>query len=344
MRYKIFGRSGLRVSELCLGTMTFGEAWGWGASKAESAAMLDAFLDAGGNFLDTANRYTDGQSELFLGELLGDRRERVVLGSKYSLTEDPSDPNAGGNHRKALKRSIEGSLRRLRTDYLDILWLHLWGGLTPIDEVMRALDDLVRAGTVLALGISNTPAWVVARAMTLAEQRGWTPFSGLQVRHSLLEREAERELIPMAEALGLCVTPWAPLAGGALTGKYRRGQARPDGARYGEGAWGDAVLTERAFQVIDALLGVAEELGRSPAQVALNWLASRRRPVTVPILGARRSDQLRDTLKAVEFKLDDEQRRRLDEASRQPLGYPHDHLAGDRAGVHGRSWELIDRS
>ena len=220
MEYRFFGRSGLRVSELALGTMTFGEAWNWGASQQESAAILDAYLDRGGNFVDTANVYTNGQSENFLGATMADRRGRIVLSTKYTLAREEGNPNAAGSHRKNLKESLDASLRRLNTDYIDIYWVHIQDAFTPIDETMRALDDAVRAGKVLYVGISDAPAWWVARANTLAEWRDWSRFVGLQIQYNLIERTSERELIPMAEALDIAVCAWSPLAGGALTGKY----------------------------------------------------------------------------------------------------------------------------
>ena len=220
MRYKLLGNSGLRVSELCLGTMTFGEDWGWGASKEDSRALFDAYREAGGNFIDTANFYTGGTSERFVGEFIASERDRFVVATKYTLTMRPGDPNASGNHRKNMIQSVEASLRRLGTDYIDLYWLHAWDYLTPVEEVMRGLDDLVRAGKVLYVGVSDTPAWIVSQANTLAALRGWTPFVGLQIEYSLIERTVERELLPMAEAFGLTILAWSPLGSGVLTGKY----------------------------------------------------------------------------------------------------------------------------
>jgi aryl-alcohol dehydrogenase-like predicted oxidoreductase len=212
MRYQLLGRSGLRVSELCLGTMTFGEDWGWGAPKDTSRAIFEAFTEAGGNFLDTANLYTNGTSERLLGEFIHSRRDRYVVATKYTLNMDAQgDPNGAGNHRKSMIQSVEGSLKRLNTDYIDLYWVHAWDTLTPVEEMMRAFDDLVRAGKILYIGASDFPAWQVARANTMAELRGWTSFSALQIEYSLIERTVERELIPMANGMGLTVTPWAPL-------------------------------------------------------------------------------------------------------------------------------------
>jgi aryl-alcohol dehydrogenase-like predicted oxidoreductase len=253
MRYTLLGRSGLRVSEVALGTMTFGEAWGWGASKDESHRIFDAYVEVGGNFVDTACNYTDGQSEEIVGELVASDRDHFVVATKYTLTSRPADPNAGGNHRKNLVHTLEASLRRLRTDYVDLLWLHMWDGLTPVEEVVRALDDLVSSGKVLYVGISDTPAWVVSRAVTLAEQRGWAPFVAVQAPYSLLDRDVERELLPMASSLGMTLTPWGTLEGGALTGKYLAETATDEPRRYdGVGPRANAIAREA--------IAIAEEL------------------------------------------------------------------------------------
>src|SRR6476646_5332605 len=227
MNYRLLGKSGLRVSEFCLGTMTFGEDWDWGSSKDDAKKIYDAFREAGGNFIDTANFYTCGTSETFLGEFMKGHRESVVLATKYTNAAPGTDPNAAGNHRKSMVQAVEASLKRLKTDYIDLYWVHIWDGLTPVEEVMRGLDDLVRQGKVLYVGISDAPAWWIAQANTLASLRGWSPFIGLQIEYSLIERTVERELIPMAKALNIGVTAWSPLAGGVLTGKYH-GQAPAD--------------------------------------------------------------------------------------------------------------------
>src|SRR6266849_6128795 len=219
MKYPLFGNSGLRVSEASLGTMTFGEDWGWGAAKDESRKIYEAYREAGGNFIDTANMYTNGSSENLVGEFIHDHRQSVVLATKYTNAMAGNDPNAAGNHRKSMVQALEASLRRLKTDYIDLYWLHIWDQMM-VEEVMRAFDDFVRAGKVLYIGISDAPAWWVARANTLAELRGWTQFVGLQIEYNLIERTPERELLPMAGALGLTITPWSPLASGWLTGKY----------------------------------------------------------------------------------------------------------------------------
>src|SRR5271163_2857864 len=227
MRYKLLGKSGLRVSEVCLGTMTFGEDWGWGASPEESRKVFDTFLEAGGNFIDTANVYTNETSEQLLGEFMAGHRDKIVLATKYTNAGPGKDPNAAGNHRKSMVQALEASLNRLKCDYIDLYWLHIWDQITPIEEVMRAFDDLLRQGKILYAGVSDMPAWLVARANTLAELRGWTSFVGLQIEYSLIERTPERDLLPMAADLGVGVTAWSPLAGGVLTGK----QLEPGGAK-----------------------------------------------------------------------------------------------------------------
>ncbi len=230
MKYRLLGKSGLRVSEAALGTMTFGEEWEWGSPKAEAQKIYETYREAGGNFIDTANLYTNGTSERFVGEFIQGHRESVVLATKYSNARPGSDPNAAGNHRKSMMQAVEASLKRLQTNYIDLYWVHIWDGITPVEEVMRGLDDLVRQGKVLYVGISDAPAWWIAQANTLAELRGWTQFIGLQIEYSLIERTVERELIPMAKALNLGVLAFSPLAKGVLTGKYH-GEGKPDGGR-----------------------------------------------------------------------------------------------------------------
>jgi aryl-alcohol dehydrogenase-like predicted oxidoreductase len=344
MRYRLLGRSGLRVSELCLGTMTFGEEWGWGASREESRRIFDAFVAAGGNFIDTANRYTDGTSEKLVGEFVAAERDRFVVATKYTIFTRKNDPNASGNHRKNMVRSLEASLERLGTDYVDLYWVHAWDSFTPVDELMRALDDLVRAGKVLYVGISDTPAWVVAQANTLAESRGWTPFTALQIEYSLIQRTVERELLPMARALDLAVTPWAPIGGGVLSGKYNAPGGPTEPARF-SGRPGVARLGQRNLEIAEVVRTIGAEAGRSAAQVALNWVRQQHAGgVIVPIVGARRLSQIQDLLAALEWRLGEEQLRRLDEASRIELGFPHDFLASDsiRDLVHGGMFGAID--
>lgn len=345
MRYKLLGNSGLRVSELCLGTMAFGEDWGWGASKDESGRIVDAFAEAGGNFIDTADNYTNGTSERYVGELISSDRDRWVLATKYTLSRDPSDPNGAGNHRKSLVRALDASLERLGTDYVDLLWVHIWDFVTPVEEVMRALDDQVRAGKVLYLGISDTPAWIVARANTLAEQRGWTPFVALQGQYSLVERTVERDLAPMCEALDLALTAWSPLGMGVLTGKYRAGGEAPtEDDRLGHASMqGNAFLTERNLRIAETVSGVADEAGATPAQVALSWL--RHRPgVVIPIVGARREAQIRDSLGALNVELDDDQLARLDQESKVDLGFPHEFIdsVAKQSSTFGDAYSLLD--
>jgi aryl-alcohol dehydrogenase-like predicted oxidoreductase len=343
MRYKLLGNSGLRVSELCLGTMTFGEIWGWGSSKDESREILDAFFEAGGNFIDTANVYTNGTSESLLGEFLKADRDRAVLATKYTNSMPGADPNAGGNQRKNMMRSVEASLKRLQTDYIDLYWVHVWDQITPIEEMMRALDDLVRQGKLLHVGVSDMAAWAVARANTLAEWKNWTPFVGLQIEYSLIERTVERELLPMAEALGLGVTAWSPLAGGVLTGKYAEGQAAPDARMNSEMMKAFSRDNERTRPVVALVKAVSREVGRSSAQVALAWLRQRPIPI-IPIIGARRLEQFRDNLACLNLTLNEAQLGRLDAASRVELGFPHDLYALDRVKgmVYGGMRDRID--
>lgn len=343
MRYRLLGKSGLRVSQLCLGTMTFGEDWGWGSSKDESRQILDAFFEAGGNFIDTANVYTNGTSESLLGEFLKGDRDRAVLATKYTNAMPGTDPNAGGNQRKNMMRSVETSLKRLQTDYIDLYWLHIWDKITPLDEVMRAFDDLVRQGKILHAGVSDMAAWAVARASTLAELRGWTPFVGLQIEYSLIERTVERELIPMAEALGLGVTAWSPLAGGVLTGKYVEGKAEADARMNSEMMKGYNREDERARRVVSEVQAVARDVGRSPAQVALAWLRQRPVPI-IPIVGARRLEQFRDNLACLDLQLNTSQVERLNTASQIELGFPHDFYGRDlvKRLVYGGLRDRID--
>ena len=330
MRYRLLGSSGLRVSEAALGTMTFGEDWGWGTAKDESRKVYDAFREAGGNFIDTANVYTNGSSEAFLGEFMKDHREGVVLATKYSNAFPGKDPNAAGNHRKSMVQAVEASLKRLQTGYIDLYWVHIWDGLTPVEEVMRALDDLVRQGKVLYVGISDAPAWWVAHANALAHPRGWLPFVGLQVEYSLMERTPERELMPMAQALNIGFTAWSPLAGGALTGKYH-GYGSSEQARLSSDTLKDfRPEQQRADRVVAAVKQVSDQVGRSMAQVALAWLRYRRVPV-IPILGARKLTQLQDNLASLDLALLPDQVKILDDASHIDLGFPQELYAKELA-------------
>ncbi|MEW9532381.1 aldo/keto reductase [Microbispora sp. NPDC049125] len=335
MRYRTLGASGLRVSDLILGAMTFGEQGGVGAPLPECRKMLDLYAEAGGNMIDTAVNYRDGASERILGELLEGRRESFVLGTKYTVSRDRADPNAAGNHRKNLRASLETSLRRLRTDYLDLYWVHMWDRDTPIEETMRALDDAVQAGKVLYVGISDAPAWVVSRANTLAQWHGWSPFIGLQVPYSLLQRDIERELLPMAESLGLGVTAWSPLGGGVLSGKYTRKDAAATGGRLNAES-----LSARDHAVAQVVQDVADDLGATPSQVAIAWTASRSRAVR-PIVGARSADQLRDNLAAVDLTLPPESVARLEQAAEFTLGFPGDFITQTSPWVFGSA--LVDQ-
>jgi aryl-alcohol dehydrogenase-like predicted oxidoreductase len=324
MKYRLMGKSGLRVSELALGAMTFGTP-GWGADKDESRAVFDRFREAGGNFIDTANVYSAGTSESFLGEFMAGERERIVLATKYTGQTRSRDVNAAGNSRKNLMESLHASLRRLHTDYVDLYWVHARDFTTPIEEVMRALDDVVRQGKVLYVGVSDTPAWEVARANTLAELRGWSAFVGLQIRYSLLDRAVERELLPMARAMDLTITPWDVLGSGVLAGKYNDNPAEAGRAKL------RGFVSERALGIAGEVIKVAQELGRTPAQVALNWVRQGQ-GVIVPLVGARTRAQLDDNLGCLEFSLTPEVKQRLDEASKIELGFPHEFLQQFRAG------------
>jgi len=325
VNYQLLGKSGLRVSEICLGTMTFGEEWGWGAPPEEARRVFDLFAGRGGNFIDTANRYTDGTSESLVGEFVASDRDLFVVGSKYTLSTRADDPNASGNQRKNIVQALEASLRRMKLDYLDLYWVHAWDGVTPLEEVLRAFDDLVRAGKILYAGISDAPAWVVARANTIADLRGWTPFAGLQVEYSLIQRSAERELLPMAQALGIGLTPWAPLGGGLLSGKYSAGRLPADSKRR---TVMDKRLSDRNLAIATAVLKIAGELRRPASQVALNWVRQKF-PGAVPIVGARTVAQMEENLGCLEFELPQEELRRLDEASAIDPGFPRDFLRSE---------------
>jgi aryl-alcohol dehydrogenase-like predicted oxidoreductase len=315
MKYKLLGRTGLKVSELCLGTMGFGTESGWGADKTASFSIMEAFANAGGNFLDTANIYKLGTSEKIIGEFINPRdRDYFVIATKYSLRDNNSNPNASGNNRKNMMRSIEQSLQRLKTDFVDVLYLHIWDDLTPIDEVLRGIDDLIRQGKVNYAAISDTPAWVVSMGNTLAEAKGWTQFAAIQVEYSLLQRTPERDLIPMANHFGMTVTPWAPLAGGALTGKYLRGEKgriKPESNR----------RDDNSTRITREVIAVAENLGVEPGNVALQW--TRQQGFNcIPIVGATRLEQLQENLKVIDLVLPPEDVNRLNEASAIDLGFP----------------------
>jgi len=342
MKYRLFAKSGLRVSEAALGTMTFGQERGWGAPKDESRKVYDAFREAGGNFIDTANIYTDGTSESFLGEFLEGHRDSVVLATKYSNAAPGNDPNAAGNHRKSMMQAVEASLKRLRTDYIDLYWVHIWDAITPVEEVMRGLDDLVRLGKVLYVGISDVPAWWIAQANTLADLRGWSRFIGLQIPYNLIERTVERELIPMAKALDIGVTAWSPLSNGVLTGKYHGHGGSELGRMNSETMKTFMPEQQRATRVVAAVKIVSEQTGRSMAQVALAWLRYRPVPV-IPIIGARKLTQLQDNLASFDLELSAEHLKSLEEASRVELGFPQDLYAIKAVGAirYGGTWDRL---
>ena len=342
MQYKLLGKSGLRVSELCLGTMTFGEDWGWGASKEESQKIYDVFREAGGNFIDTANIYTNGTSEKFVGEFIASERDAIVLATKYTNGVDSGNANGAGNHRKSMVQSVEASLKRLNTDYIDVLWLHTWDFMTPVEEVMRAFDDLVRAGKVLYIGVSDTPAWVVSQCNTLAQLRGWTQFIGLQIEYSLIQRTVERELLPMANTMEIGVTAWSPLANGWLTGKYTNGKDDGESKRLDdESMQGFMEKSDRNKSIALEVDKVAQQTGYSSPQVALSWLLNKG---VIPIVGARKVSHVEDNLKCVDVKLSDEQIEQLDNVSQIQLGFPHDFFTADmvRNFVYNGTFDKID--
>jgi aryl-alcohol dehydrogenase-like predicted oxidoreductase len=320
--YITLGRSGLRVSPFCLGAMTFGEDLGWGSSVEESQQIIDRFIEFGGNFIDTANFYTKGHSEKIIGDHVGRhsaRRDRLVIATKFSGNLYPGDPNGGGSGRKSIIAACENSLRRLQTDYIDLYWLHNWDVHTPIEETMAALEDLVRAGKVRYLGVSDTPAWKIAEANVTARFRGWSAFVGLQIEYSLLERTVEQELVPMARELGVGITPWSPLKGGVLSGKYTRhnaGQIKPD-----RGFIADTVFTEKTYAIVDELDIIAKAHESTVARVALAWVQAQP-GVTSTLIGARRLAQLEDNLKALDVKLSAEELSRLDALTKPTFGFP----------------------
>lgn len=336
MKYQLLGRSGLRVSELALGTMTFGTEWAWGADRDESLRQFEAFGNAGGNFIDTANRYTEGTSERFLGEFIKSDRHRWVVATKYTLFDRRGDPNFSGNHRKNMMRSVEESLRRLDTEFIDLFWVHMWDFTTPVDEVLRGLDDLVRSGKVGYIGISDTPAWVVSQANTMAELQGWTRFVGLQVEYSLLQRAPERDLLPMARQFGMAVTPWGAIGGGALTGKYLTGESA------GRVSVKSARRSDRANKIAKKVVAVAQKMGVSPAAVAIQWTRQRDGLRVIPIIGARTAAQLTDSMSCLNFQIPPKLMDELNAVSAIELGFPHDFLAGAaRDIVFGGTQEQI---
>ena len=328
--YHLLGRSGLRVSPLSLGTMTFGTEWGWGSPEDTARAIYRRYLEAGGNFIDTADMYTGGRSEQMLGQFMeesGDR-ERIVLATKFTFNARPGDPNAGGNGRKNIMQALEGSLRRLRTDYIDLYWLHAWDGMTPAEEVIATLDSAVRAGKIRYIGLSDTPAWYAARMQTLAEWRGFERVCALQLEYSLVERAIELEYVTLAHELGMGICPWSPLAGGLLSGKYQR---TSNGSGTGSGRLEQTKesanpvfrkFTERNWAITETLLAVAKEMDRPPAQVALNWI-TRRPAVASTIIGATRLDQLEANLSALSFEIPAPLSARLEAVGAPQIGFPY---------------------
>ncbi|MDD8019363.1 MAG: aldo/keto reductase [Bacteroidota bacterium] len=338
MKYKLLGKSGLRVSELCLGTMTFGEEWGWGASVDECKKIYDAYVKAGGNFIDTANRYTEGTSEKIVGDLIGQDRESIVLATKYTMMMKENDSNWSGNHRKNLTQSLNHSLKRLKTDYIDLYWLHAWDFTTPVDEVLRALDDAVRQGKILYIGISDTPAWIVSQANTIAELRGWSSFVGLQIEYSLVQRTVERELLPMAQTFDMGVLAWSPLGAGVLSGKYSRSKSN-----VGRLKEGSSRLNERNLTIASEVTDIAKKIGATPSQVALAWL--RYQPgVIIPIIGGRSESQIKENISSLDVTLSVEHLQHLNDISKIEMGFPHDflHSSAMQKIIYGGTYSKID--
>ena len=332
--YVTLGRSGLRVSPFCLGAMTFGEEWGFGSDERASSEILDYYVGQGGNFIDTANLYTQGHSESILGEYFARdaaRRQRIVLATKFSANMTPGDPNGGGANRKSIIAACEASLRRLRTDYIDLYWQHWEDPFTPVDETMQALDALVTSGKLRYIGFSDTHAWKVAAAQLTAQHRGWAPLVALQIEYSLLERTVEGELIPMAQAMGLGVTPWGPLRSGVLSGKYQRGNM--SAVSKGRAPWVARNDSDFVHGVLDVVAAVATRRGTTPARVALAWLCSRP-GVASPILGARTLEQLKDNIAALELKLAAEDIDELDRVSAPRFNFPTAFLPNAQAQTY----------
>ncbi len=323
--YTTLGRTGLRVSPLCFGAMTFGTEWGWGADETVSKQMFDRYIEAGGNFIDTADAYTNGHSEELVGKFVagGNLRDRTVIATKFTFNAQPGNPNAGGNGRKNIYRALEGSLRRLKMDYVDLYYLHAWDIVTPVEEVVSTLTDLVKEGKIRYYGLSDTPAWYVARAQTLAEKEGKERIATLQLEYSLLERTIEREHVPAAQELGIGICPWGPLAGGFLSGKYKRegNTGKGEGRLAGPNQIFNR-FTERNWRIVDAFLEIAKQINKTPAQIALNWVATQP-GITSTILGATKVAQLEDNLSAIEFEIPAELRKRLDEVSALEPAHPY---------------------
>ncbi|NJL46700.1 MAG: aldo/keto reductase [Leptolyngbyaceae cyanobacterium SM2_5_2] len=340
--YYTLGKSGLRVSRLALGTMTFGTEWGWGADETSARQLFNAYVDAGGNFVDTADLYTGGTSEAWLGQFIAERnlRDRMVITTKFTYNAEPGNPNAGGNGRKNILRAVEGSLQRLGTDYIDLYMLHTWDTITPVEEVMRTMDDLVRSGKVRHIGLSDTPAWYAARGQTLAEWRGYEPLSALQLEYSLVERNIEQEFVSLGTELGMGIMVWSPLASGLLSGKYKPSESGSTGAgrlatMQGSSNPGFQKFSDRNWKIVGELERVAQILDRSMAQVAINWTANRPGIASV-IIGATKLSQLEDNLKALDFEIPSELKQRLDEVSRPAVQFPYSFFGDEIQGmIHG---------
>lgn len=337
MRYRIFGQTGLRVSSLALGTGNFGKGWGYGSDREDAAKIYASYRETGGNFIDTADQYQFGQSEEMVGDFIGGERDDVVLATKFSLGDTPgAGLQRTGNSRKAMVQSVEASLKRLKTDRIDLLWVHMPDGVTPIDEIARGLDDLVRSGKILYSGLSDFPAWRVATAVTLAEGKGWAPVSAVQLEYSLVERSAERELLPMAAAFNLGTVVWSPLGGGLLTGKYRRGET---GRAQGLGVVIHGESDARKTATVDEVLAISGETGIPAGQIAIAWVLAKGK---LPIIGPRTPEQLADNLSSLELSLSADQIQRLDEASAIVMGFPFDVVAGSAGNLAGGKAELTD--
>ena len=337
MKYKTLGPSGLNVSELCLGTMTFGEDWGWGASKEESKKIFDAFAGADGNFIDTSANYTNGTSETFIGEFIKSERDRFVIATKYSLRVgkgSAADPNYGGNSRKSMLRNVEGSLKRLNTDHIDLLYLHMWDFRTPVEEVLQSVHHLIASGKVLYFAFSDTPAWVVSYAIAKAADFGWSRPIALQIPYSILDRSVERAELPMAREHGLAILPWGMLEGGALTGKYSRISDEPRR---------ESEIGERELKAGESVVKVAKEIGCSPAQVAINWVRQQLGNI-IPILGCRTFAQVQDNLGCLNLPLSNEQMEELSKLADFKLGFPLSFLKSDHVGnlLFGETFKKLD--
>lgn len=337
--YRLLGRSGLKISPMALGTMTFGTEWGFGADEPTSREIFDRYVDHGGNFIDTANYYTDGTSESFIGRFAQGKRDRLIIATKYTLPMRTGDPNSGGNSRRSMVRAVEDSLTRLGSDYIDLLYLHAWDFTTPVEEILRAMDDLVAAGKIVYLGLSDIPAWQASRMQAIADLRGWSPVVAMQLEYNLIERSVERDLVPMSREMGMGIVPWSPLASGLLTGKYNRAELAPENVTSGSRAaiaTESGPVSERSFRIIDELKRVAMEQNASPAAVALAWLLSRS-GMAAPLIGARSINQLEVNLAALELELTDDQLAQLDGVGAVPLGFPHEYLRRPaiKANIYG---------